>query len=215
MIGGPAAQALASNGTSWSCSLTVAPVTSGFQDIQLTVAYAASNEGVFAAIPVAASPIGVIRPVQGRSSNIQITYTPGGPVGEQVVADLSQIQAADKSASLTLTGPDDEGTWRGTVDDLTPPDKGLKTLAVSDGTTVASTTVGVLDPNLLYGDWLFVMWDETFQGDWAGHVDSLVNGILATHIPVVLLDVRLWDWWANNFYYETTQQRRLEQSQSE
>ncbi len=70
---------------------------------------------------------------------------------------------------------------------------------------VTPSVVGVLDRGLLYGDWLFVMWDETFQGDWAGHVGQLVDGTLATHIPVVLLDVRLWDWWTNGNQYQDAQ----------
>ncbi len=76
MIGGPAAQPLASNGTSRSCSLTVTPVTSGFQNVGISVVYTTGAESTFGAVSVDASRVGVVRPVEGLSASVSLAYAP-------------------------------------------------------------------------------------------------------------------------------------------
>ncbi len=224
MIGGPASLVLPSNG-SWYCSLTVTPVTSGVQNIGFQIG-TPPTDGGFTAVQVGASPIGVVRPVQGRSNDITITYTPRGALVAPVVADLSSIVGG--SASLDLDDTDEDGTWTGTAGGVTPSAKGLKVVDVRvDGTTAASAVVGVLDPDLLYGDWLFVMWDGTcpqqlldesdpaYLARWEEYANAMIGGILATHIPVVLLEVRLWDWWTDNRYYDPQASRWMYLDQSQ
>lgn len=227
-IGGPASQTLTNNGIwmagdntvvpngsttgsggQWTWSGTVTPGVTGSRTIvvsatddKLAVATAAANVVVAEQGLLVTNPAISNRLVQGRACSITLSCNVSISNGtvQSVTADLSSI---GQSAPQVLTLEPASGKWTSTVL-VTAPAIGAKTITftATDGagiTATGSCEAGVLDPQVLYTDWLLIMagMPSDAQGNrlpFDTYKDALIQGILTTHIRVVLLNAAIWDW---------------------
>lgn len=212
-LGGSRSQALAYDGYYWTWSGTVRPPTGGIQTVTFAATDQMGDTTTASAIAGVANPRvtvrvpGVTKPgvgstwieanriVQGQACNITVACGASavGINAQSVVADLSQIGGP---AWQPLTHDGNQWMWSGTVN---PPASGIKRIALTgiddqSRTTAVWTVVGVMDAQVLYGDWLFVLGSPVSSDQFQDYADRLVGGVEATHIPVVLLECGLWDW---------------------
>lgn len=213
-VGGPSAQAMSVYGTLWSWSGTVTPTTSGLQTITFTatsqgsttrtatatatmqVAAASQPAAPPAQQPITISNIAVLGcTVQGQACDVTLSCSVASRDGvvKSVSANLSQVSGP---ALQSLTKNGNQWIWSGQI---TPAISGIKPIILtatnSSGTTAdAPASVGVVDSQLLYSNWLFVMPSRSQD------IQTVIEGIKKTKISVVLLNVAIWDWPTGRLY---------------